>query len=66
MKIEMEIVMKLLEKDIYEKQDILVVFCQQLEEVKVINLQMFYKVQNVESSLQQKNEVIIFFEGKIN
>ncbi|KAI4553019.1 hypothetical protein MJT46_016313 [Ovis ammon polii x Ovis aries] len=66
MKTEMEIAMKLLEKDTHEKQDSLVALRQQLEEVKAINLQMFHKVQNAESSLQQKNEVITSFEEKTN
>ncbi|XP_073913559.1 RUN and FYVE domain-containing protein 1 isoform X2 [Castor canadensis] len=66
MKMEMEIAMKLLEKDTHEKQDTLVALRQQLEEVKAINLQMFHKVQNAESSLQQKNEAITSFEGKTN
>lgn len=66
MKTEMEIAMKLLEKDTHEKQDTLVALRQQLEEVKAINLQMFHKVQNAESSLQQKNEVITSFEEKAN
>ncbi|TEA35394.1 hypothetical protein DBR06_SOUSAS21310020, partial [Sousa chinensis] len=66
MKTEMEIAMKLLEKDTHEKQDTLVALRQQLEEVKAINLQMFHKVQNAESSLQQKNEAITSFEEKTN
>uniref|UniRef100_A0AC11BSJ4 Uncharacterized protein n=1 Tax=Ovis aries TaxID=9940 RepID=A0AC11BSJ4_SHEEP len=66
MKTEMEIAMKLLEKDTHEKQDTLVALRQQLEEVKAINLQMFHKVQNAESSLQRKNEVITSFEEKTN
>lgn len=45
MKTEMEIAMKLLEKDTHEKQDTLVALRQQLEEVKAINLQMFNKSQ---------------------
>ncbi|XP_016003214.2 RUN and FYVE domain-containing protein 1 isoform X2 [Rousettus aegyptiacus] len=66
MKTEMEIAMKLLEKDTHEKQDTLVALRQQLEEVKAINLQMFHKVQDAESSLQQKNETITSLEEKIN
>ncbi|XP_075849834.1 RUN and FYVE domain-containing protein 1 isoform X2 [Microcebus murinus] len=66
MKTEMEIAMKLLEKDTHEKQDTLVALRQQLEEVKAINLQMFHKVQSAESSLQQKDEAITSFEGKMN
>ncbi|KAL8212044.1 UNVERIFIED_CONTAM: RUN and FYVE domain-containing protein 1 [Gekko kuhli] len=64
MKIEMEIAMKLLEKDTHEKQDTLVALRQQLEEVKAINLQMFHKSQNAETSLQQKKEAISSFEDK--
>ncbi|XP_059568881.1 RUN and FYVE domain-containing protein 1 isoform X4 [Alligator mississippiensis] len=64
MKTEMEIAMKLLEKDTHEKQDTLVALRQQLEEVKAINLQMFHKSQNSESSLQVKKETISSFEGK--
>ncbi|XP_036913897.1 RUN and FYVE domain-containing protein 1 [Sturnira hondurensis] len=66
MKTEMEIAMKLLEKDTHEKQDTLVALRQQLEEVKAINLQMFHRVQDTESSLQQKNEAITSFEENIN
>ncbi|NXC16753.1 RUFY1 protein, partial [Corythaeola cristata] len=65
-KTEMEIAMKLLEKDTHEKQDTLVALRQQLEEVKAINLQMFHKSQNAECSLQQKTEAISSFEGKTN
>uniref|UniRef100_A0A4W3H879 RUN and FYVE domain containing 1 n=1 Tax=Callorhinchus milii TaxID=7868 RepID=A0A4W3H879_CALMI len=43
LKQEMEIAMKLLEKDTHEKQDTLVALRQQLEEVKAINLQMCHK-----------------------
>ncbi|XP_021571451.1 RUN and FYVE domain-containing protein 1, partial [Carlito syrichta] len=64
MKAEMEIAMKLLEKDTHEKQDSLAALRQQLEEVKAINLQMFHKVQSVESSLQQKDDAITSFEEK--
>ncbi|KAG8523006.1 RUN and FYVE domain-containing protein 1 [Galemys pyrenaicus] len=64
LKTEMEIAMKLLEKDTHEKQDTLVALRQQLEEVKAINLQMFHKVQTAESSLQQKNDTITSFEEK--
>ncbi|XP_042308243.1 RUN and FYVE domain-containing protein 1 isoform X2 [Sceloporus undulatus] len=64
MKTEMEIAMKLLEKDTHEKQDTLVALRQQLEEVKAINLQMFNKSQNTETTLQQKKEAISSFEGK--
>uniref|UniRef100_A0A671N910 RUN and FYVE domain-containing protein 1-like n=1 Tax=Sinocyclocheilus anshuiensis TaxID=1608454 RepID=A0A671N910_9TELE len=45
LKQEMEVAMKLLEKDTHEKQDTLVVLRQQLDQVKNLNLQMFNKAQ---------------------
>ncbi|MBN3271616.1 RUFY1 protein, partial [Polyodon spathula] len=65
MKQEMEIAMKLLEKDTHEKQDTLGVLRQQLDEVKTINLQMFNKAQSADSLVQQKNEIITRLEEKI-
>ncbi|KAM8973906.1 RUN and FYVE domain-containing protein 1 [Pelodytes ibericus] len=58
LKAEMEIAMKLLEKDIHEKQDTLVALRQQLDDVKVINLQMRQKVQDADATLQKKSEII--------
>lgn len=66
MKTEMEIAMKLLEKDTHEKQDSLVALRQQLDEVKAINLQMFQKIQNAETTLHQKSEIIASLEAKAN
>lgn len=45
MKQEMEIAMKLLEKDIHEKQDTMVSLRRQLEDIKAINLEMYKKLQ---------------------
>lgn len=45
MKHEIELAMKLLEKDIHEKQDTLISLRQQLEEVKAINVEMYQKLQ---------------------
>lgn len=45
LKQEMEVAMKLLEKDIHEKQDTLAALRQQLDQVKSLNLQMFNKAQ---------------------
>ncbi|KAG2455374.1 RUFY1 protein, partial [Polypterus senegalus] len=66
MKQEMEIAMKLLEKDTHEKQDTLVALRQQLDEVKTINLQMFNKGQNADLQISQKNEAIHQLEEKLN
>lgn len=45
LKQEMEMAMKLLEKDTYEKQDTLAALRLQLDQVKTLNLQMFHKAQ---------------------
>lgn len=45
MKHEIELAMKLLEKDIHEKQDALIGLRQQLDEVKAINMEMYQKLQ---------------------
>uniref|UniRef100_A0A8C5A3P4 RUN and FYVE domain containing 2 n=1 Tax=Gadus morhua TaxID=8049 RepID=A0A8C5A3P4_GADMO len=45
MKQEMELAMKLLEKDIHEKQDTLIGLRHQLDEVKTINVEMYQKMQ---------------------
>lgn len=59
MKTEMEIAMKLLEKDTHEKQDTLVALRQQLEEVKAINLQMFHKSQVCPSWRTERAAVVV-------
>lgn len=45
LKQEMEVAMKLLEKDTHEKQDALAALRLQLDQVKTLNLQMFQKAQ---------------------
>lgn len=45
LKQEMEVAMKLLEKDTHEKQDTLAALRLQLDQVKTLNLQMFNKAQ---------------------
>ena len=45
MRAEMEVAMKLLEKDIHEKQDTIVSLRRQLEDIKRINLDMYKKLQ---------------------
>lgn len=42
---ETEMAMKLLEKDIHEKQDTIVSLRRQLEDIKQINLEMYNKLQ---------------------
>ncbi|KAL0274934.1 UNVERIFIED_CONTAM: hypothetical protein PYX00_002952 [Menopon gallinae] len=64
MKTEMEVAMKLLEKDIHEKQNTIISLRKQLEEIKLINLEMFKKLQDCESSLKQKTELVKKLEEK--
>ena len=52
MKAEMEMAMKLLEKDVHEKQDTIISLRNQLEDIKNINLEMYEKLQ-----------VMIFFDN---
>ncbi|XP_048464897.1 RUN and FYVE domain-containing protein 2 isoform X2 [Rhincodon typus] len=66
MKQEMELAMKLLEKDIHEKQDALISLRHQLEEVKAINVEMFQKLKGSEDGLKQKSEMMTRLEEKTN
>jgi RUN and FYVE domain-containing protein 1/2 len=45
LKAETEMAMKLLEKDIHEKQDTIISLRRQLEDIKAINLDMYKKLQ---------------------
>uniref|UniRef100_A0A8C1YVZ6 RUN and FYVE domain-containing protein 2 n=1 Tax=Cyprinus carpio TaxID=7962 RepID=A0A8C1YVZ6_CYPCA len=66
MKQEMEMAMKLLEKDIHEKQDTLIGLRHQLDEVKAINVEMYQKMQSSDDSMRQKNDMIARLEEKTN
>ncbi|XP_040898113.1 protein RUFY3 isoform X2 [Toxotes jaculatrix] len=66
MKQEMELSMKMLEKDICEKQDALVELRQQLEDLLAINQQLSHKSQSADAGSKQKSEVIARLEEKIN
>ncbi|XP_023270150.1 protein RUFY3 isoform X2 [Seriola lalandi dorsalis] len=66
MKQEMELSMKMLEKDICEKQDALVELRQQLEDLRTINQQLSHKSQSADASSKQKSDVIARLEEKIN
>lgn len=45
LKAETEMAMKLLEKDIHEKQDTIISLRRQLDDIKSINLEMYRKLQ---------------------
>ncbi|KAK9884835.1 hypothetical protein WA026_009059 [Henosepilachna vigintioctopunctata] len=64
LKAEMEVAMKLLEKDIYEKQDTIVSLRKQLDDIKGINLEMYKKLQDSEASIEHKTELISKLEAK--
>ncbi|KAL0274936.1 UNVERIFIED_CONTAM: hypothetical protein PYX00_002952 [Menopon gallinae] len=64
MKTEMEVAMKLLEKDIHEKQNTIISLRKQLEEIKLINLEMFKKLQECEEDLTQKGELVSRLQKK--
>ncbi|XP_068444394.1 RUN and FYVE domain-containing protein 2 isoform X2 [Clinocottus analis] len=66
MKQEMDFAMKLLEKDIHEKQDTLIGLRHQLDEVKVINVEMYQKMQSSDEEMKKKNDVITRLEEKTN
>ncbi|XP_055524681.1 RUN and FYVE domain-containing protein 2 isoform X3 [Wyeomyia smithii] len=62
LKAETEMAMKLLEKDIHEKQDTIVSLRRQLEDIKSINLDMYRKLQECEASLKHKTELMARME----
>ncbi|KAG6795861.1 RUN and FYVE domain-containing protein 2 isoform X4 [Apis mellifera caucasica] len=66
MKSEMEVAMKLLEKDIHEKQDTIISLRRQLDEIKLINLEMYKKLQECEHELTQKGEMVSRLHAKTN
>lgn len=60
----MEVAMKLLEKDIHEKQDTIVSLRRQLDDIKLINLEMYKKLQvrlelSIGSYLQNLNSIVV-------
>lgn len=62
---EAELAMKLLEKDIHEKQDTIISMRRQLEDIKLINLQLYNKLQECEGSLKSKTEQVCHLESKV-
>ncbi|XP_077456259.1 protein RUFY3 isoform X5 [Stigmatopora argus] len=66
MKQEMELSMKMLEKDVCEKQDALAELRQQLDDLRLINQQLSHKSQSADSSSKQKSEAVARLEDKIS
>ncbi|KAF7658431.1 hypothetical protein LDENG_00012970 [Lucifuga dentata] len=66
LKQEMEVAMRLLEKDTHEKQDTLVALRLQLDQVKTLNLQMFHKAQDSQREAEKKQAEAVQLEQKMN
>ncbi|XP_056140318.1 RUN and FYVE domain-containing protein 1 [Lampris incognitus] len=66
LKQEMEVAMRLLEKDTHEKQDTLAALRLQLDQVKVLNLQMFNKAQDCQREAEKKQEEAVQLEKKMS
>ncbi len=64
LKEEMEMAMRLLEKDIHEKQDTVISLRKQLEDIKTINIDLYNRLQSSNSSLQYKSELVGKLEQK--
>ncbi|XP_036323857.1 RUN and FYVE domain-containing protein 2 isoform X4 [Rhagoletis pomonella] len=64
LKAESDMAMKLLEKDIHEKQDTIVSLRRQLDDIKQINLEMYRKLQECDASLKHKTEMIKKLESQ--
>ncbi|XP_030369975.1 RUN and FYVE domain-containing protein 2 isoform X3 [Scaptodrosophila lebanonensis] len=58
LKAESDMAMKLLEKDIHEKQDTIVSLRRQLDDIKQINLEMYRKLQDCKTTLTHKTELM--------
>uniref|UniRef100_A0A673KUY1 Protein RUFY3-like n=1 Tax=Sinocyclocheilus rhinocerous TaxID=307959 RepID=A0A673KUY1_9TELE len=66
MKQEMELSMKMLEKDICEKHDALVELRQQLDEMRTLNHELSIKSHSSEAGAKQKSDIISRLEEKTN
>ncbi|XP_022102696.1 RUN and FYVE domain-containing protein 2-like isoform X2 [Acanthaster planci] len=64
LKSEMEMAMRLLEKDIHEKQDTIISLRKQLEDIKTINIDLYNRLQSSDSSLQHKADLVNKLEEK--
>jgi len=64
MKAECEIAMKLMEKDVHEKQDTIISLRAQLEDIKAFNLEMNTKLAECKKTIEVKHDMIEKLEGK--
>merc|ERR1719312_2331579 len=56
--------MKLMEKDVHEKQDTIVSLRAQLEDIKAINLEMYLKLAECKKTIEVKTDMIKKLEEK--
>uniref|UniRef100_A0A8C8RTL9 RUN and FYVE domain containing 3 n=1 Tax=Pelusios castaneus TaxID=367368 RepID=A0A8C8RTL9_9SAUR len=66
MKQEMELAMKMLEKDVCEKQDALVSLRQQLDDLRALKHELSFKLQSSDLGVKQKSELNSRLEEKTN
>ncbi|XP_043917130.1 protein RUFY3-like isoform X2 [Protopterus annectens] len=66
MRQEMELAMKMMEKDVCEKQDALVALRQQLDDFKLLHHELSHKSRTSVSRLKEKSELIMQLEEKTN
>ncbi|KAG8593397.1 hypothetical protein GDO81_000817 [Engystomops pustulosus] len=66
MKQEMEMAMKMLDRDVCEKQEALVALRQQLDDLRALKHELSFKLQSSDLALKQKNELNSRLEEKTN
>ncbi|XP_056659341.1 protein RUFY3 isoform X6 [Monodelphis domestica] len=66
MRQEMELAMKMLEKDVCEKQDALVSLRQQLDDLRALKHELSFKLQSSDLGVKQKSELNSRLEEKTN
>ncbi|NWQ80795.1 RUFY3 protein, partial [Columbina picui] len=66
MRQEMELAMKMLEKDVCEKQDALVALRQQLDDLRALKHELSFKLQSSDMGVKQKSEINSRLEEKTN
>lgn len=66
LKTEAEMALKLLEKGVHEKQDTIISLRRQIEDIKVINLQMYNKLQECENLVKEKTDQVSQLQKKVS
>lgn len=66
MRQEMELAMKMLEKDVCEKQDALVALRQQLDDLRALKHELSFKLQSSDLGVKQRSELNSRLEEKTN